>query len=180
MKNTEQGFHHFHPQTLWLVALVGMLNITSGAVFDAAEGFLRRYFALVDLYQEGLANRQVSDRPLHSGQVPDEQGAGLLVVSPTVTTPCQVRFTGPMGVNHSVAVIAESLLEAGILGVSLFRRDPWIDRMTMETQLQIEVLQTGVVHTVTLALLVRWVNSPVQSPLERVKKDRLRAMLIGP
>jgi hypothetical protein len=44
-------------------------------------------------------------------------------------------------------------------------------------RLEIEVREPAVKHTVTLAQLQRWTNGATRSPVEKIKRERLRELL---
>jgi hypothetical protein len=95
------------------------------------------------------------------------------------TKACLVSFTGPSGVRHTVEVSADSLYEAAILGLSLLRRDAWVDPIAPATQLEIEVKHPATIHAVSIIQLRRWVENVTPSPEETLKKRKLKAMLGG-
>jgi hypothetical protein len=90
---------------------------------------------------------------------------------------CTVSFTGPTGVRHSVEVSAESLFEAAILGLSVLKKDGWVDPIAPGTRLEIQVRQPATTHSVSLAQLRRWVESIAVSPDETLRKRRLKSLL---
>ncbi len=92
---------------------------------------------------------------------------------------CSVSFTGPSGVRHSVEVSAESLFEAAILGLSLLKKDGWVDPIAPGTRLEIQVRHPATTHSVSLAELRRWVEGIAVSPDETLKKRKLKALLAG-
>jgi hypothetical protein len=51
---------------------------------------------------------------------------------------CSVSFTDHRGVRHSVEVQAESLFEAAVLAIQIFRQDPWLERVGPATVLDVE------------------------------------------
>lgn len=90
---------------------------------------------------------------------------------------CTVSFVGPTGVRHSVEVMAESLYEAGILGVALLRQEGWAEQIAPGTQLEIQVRAPATTHNVTVAQLRRWCDGIAVSPDETLKKRKLGALL---
>ena len=92
---------------------------------------------------------------------------------------CAVTITDARGVRHTVDVVAESLLEAAVLGVQVLRRDGWIDGVVGgATKIDVEVRELVTRHTVTMQQIERWLTGATISPNERVKKDRVRALLV--
>ena len=90
---------------------------------------------------------------------------------------CLVSFTGPTGVHHSVEVTADSLYEAAALGLSLLRKAEWGDVIASGTQLEVQVREPAVTHTVSLAQLRRWCDGVAVSPDEILKKKKLKELL---
>jgi hypothetical protein len=90
---------------------------------------------------------------------------------------CAVSFVAPTGVRHSVDVQAESLYEAAILGVSLLRRDGWVEPIAPGTEVQIEVREPATTHRVTVAQLRRWCDGVAVSPDETLRKQRMKSLL---
>jgi hypothetical protein len=90
---------------------------------------------------------------------------------------CVVGFAGPTGIRHSVEVTAESLYEAAVLGLSAMRKHGWVDHIGAGTELQVQVKEPTVTHSVTVAQLRRWVDGIAASPDELLRKNRLKALL---
>jgi hypothetical protein len=91
---------------------------------------------------------------------------------------CLVTFTDSRGIRHSVEVTAESLFEAGALAVSALRQAGFVEDVPgPASSLEIEVREPAVKHIVTLAQLQRWANGATRSPVEKIKRDRLRELL---
>lgn len=90
---------------------------------------------------------------------------------------CTVSFTGPSGIRHSVDVLAESLFEAGALGVSAFRRSGWADVIAPGTELDIAVREPPVSHRITLQQIQRWCDGVAVNPDETLTKRRLKQLL---
>ena len=90
---------------------------------------------------------------------------------------CTVSFTGPSGVRHSVEVSAENLFEAAILGLSVLKKDGWVDPIAPGTRLEIQVRHPATTHSVSLAQLRRWVEGIAVSPDETLRKRRLKTLL---
>jgi hypothetical protein len=90
---------------------------------------------------------------------------------------CSVSFVAPTGVRHAVEVHAESLYEAAILGVSLLRRDGWVEPVAPGTAVEIEVREPVTTHRVTIAQLRRWCDGIAISPDETLRKQRMKALL---
>ena len=92
--------------------------------------------------------------------------------------PCLVTLTDSRGIRHSVEVTADSLFEAGVLAVSALRQAGFVENVPgPATRLDIEVREPVVRHTITLAQLQRWANGATTSPVEKIKRDRMRKLL---
>jgi hypothetical protein len=90
---------------------------------------------------------------------------------------CTISFTGPTGVVHTVEVMAESLYEAAVLGLSALRNDGWTEVVAPGAVLVVEVREPATRHTVSVAQLKRWCDGIAVSPDETLKKRRLKEML---
>src|SRR5258706_16266094 len=58
-----------------------------------------------------------------------EQKANLLYSLLVPARTCAVSFVDLRGIRHTAEVQADSLYEAVVLAVRVFRRDPWIERL---------------------------------------------------
>jgi hypothetical protein len=92
---------------------------------------------------------------------------------------CSVSFTDHRGVRHSVEVQAESLFEAAVLAIQIFRQDPWLERVGPGTVLDVEVRQPATRHAVTLQQVERWLAGATPNPTEASKKAKLKMILIA-
>jgi len=90
---------------------------------------------------------------------------------------CSVSFTGPSGVRHSVEVMAESLFEAAVLGLSALKNDGWVEVIAPGTTLVVEVREPATTHAVSVAQLKRWCDSIAVSPDESLKKRKMKELL---
>ena len=90
---------------------------------------------------------------------------------------CVVSFVDSEGVRHSVELQAESLYEAAVLGVKLFRQHKCPPAPLHELQVDVT---TAVRHTLTIRKLEAWLGSNCRSPKERDMKARLKALLLAP
>ena len=88
---------------------------------------------------------------------------------------CIVAFTDSERLRHSVEVTAESLYEAAVLAIRLFREhdcEPGI-----ASRLSVEVRTPSVTHVVTVQKVRDWVNGAAKSPKEKVVKESLKQVL---
>ena len=88
-----------------------------------------------------------------------------------------MTVTDSAGVHHTVEVVAESLYEAAATGLAALRNDGWTDPIGPAARLEVEVRETVVRHTLTVIQIERWLQGATASPNERVRRDRLRALL---
>ena len=89
-----------------------------------------------------------------------------------------VSFADVRGIRHSVDVEAESLYEAAILGVTRFRKDPWIERVGDATVIEVEVREPATKHALSLNQIERWLSGVTANPSEASKKAKLKMMLV--
>jgi hypothetical protein len=83
----------------------------------------------------------------------------------------------PTGVRHTVEVTAESLYEAAVLGLNVLKKHGWVDPIGPATELQVQVKEPPVTHSVSVSQLKRWVEGIAVSPDELLRKNRLKALL---
>jgi hypothetical protein len=63
------------------------------------------------------------------------------------------------------------------VAVCAFRKAGWVEEPpSVASRLEIEVREPAVKHTVTLGQLQRWVNGATTSPVERIRRERMRAL----
>jgi hypothetical protein len=89
---------------------------------------------------------------------------------------CNVSFVDLDGVRHSVQVEGDSLYEAAIKAIVIFRKcdcEPGV-----MSQLEVEV-RTSIVHTLTTKKVRDWLKEGAHTPKEAIAKERLRALLLG-
>jgi hypothetical protein len=90
---------------------------------------------------------------------------------------CSVTFTDHRGARHTVEVSAESLYEAAALGLRELQACEWVEAIGPSARLQVEVRQATSRHEITPAQIRRWCDSTAISPDERLRKDRVGALL---
>ena len=91
---------------------------------------------------------------------------------------CLVSFTDSDGIEHSVRVPDESLYEAAVEAMALFRRGLFEDvPLGPATRLTIRVRAPEEEHTVTVGKVLSWLDGGATSPSEKLKKTRLRERL---
>ena len=90
---------------------------------------------------------------------------------------CTVSFAGPTGIRHAVEVTADSLYEAAVLGLNVMKKHDWIDQIAPGTELQVQVKEPPVTHSVSVQQLKRWVDGIAASPDELLRKNKLKALL---
>jgi hypothetical protein len=90
---------------------------------------------------------------------------------------CRIHVTSLSGIQHSVDVTADSLYEAAALALKLLREDGWTEPIGPATRLEIQVTSPAVTHRVTIAQVHRWAEGTATTPAERLRKDRVLALL---
>jgi hypothetical protein len=93
------------------------------------------------------------------------------------TKACTVSFKGPSGVRHSVDLEAETVFEAAIRGVHLLKKDGWVDKLGPGTELEVLVREPPTRHAVTMAQLRKWCEAIAPSPVETIRKAKLKMLL---
>ena len=87
---------------------------------------------------------------------------------------CIVSYLDTSGIRHSVEVQAQSLYEAAVMAVKVFREHDC--EPGAMSKLEVEI-RTSVTHEVTYKKVKEWLDGGAKSPKERVEKERLKAML---
>lgn len=87
---------------------------------------------------------------------------------------CVVSYLDTSGIRHTVEVDAQSLYEAAVLAIRVFREHDCEPREA--NRLEIEV-RSSVVHTLTIRKIHDWLNGGAKTPKEAVTKQRLRGLL---
>jgi hypothetical protein len=71
----------------------------------------------------------------------------------------------------------ESLYEAVVLALQAFKASGFVEEVGPATRLEVEVRAATTRHVVTVGQVVRWTEGAAVSPAERLKRDRLKAIL---
>jgi hypothetical protein len=91
---------------------------------------------------------------------------------------CLVSFTDSEGIEHSVRVPAESLYEAAVEAMAVFRRSVLAEMpLGPSTLLTIRVKAPEEEHTITIGKVLSWLDGGATSPSEKLKKNRLKERL---
>jgi hypothetical protein len=90
---------------------------------------------------------------------------------------CTVSFRGVSGIRHSVDLDAESVYDAAIRGLTLLRRDGWVDSVSSATALEVQVREPATRHSVSVQQLRRWCDAIAASPAETIRKAKLKQLL---
>jgi hypothetical protein len=88
---------------------------------------------------------------------------------------CTVSFTGHDGIRHSVNVQAETLYEAVVLAIRVFREHECAPGAA--SQLKVEARSPSVIHTVSMAKVQDRLRSPAKRPSDKIMKERLKGIL---
>ena len=89
-----------------------------------------------------------------------------------------MSFVDLRGIRHTADVQAESLYEAAVLAIKVFRSDPWMERVGPATVLEIDVREPSTRHSLSLQQIERWLDGTTSSPLEASKKAKLKMLMI--
>lgn len=93
------------------------------------------------------------------------------------TRSCIVSFKAPSGIVHSVEVQAETLYEAGALGLSLLRKEEWAEVIGPGTELKVTVREPSTSHRLTVSQIKRWCDGVAVSPDEVLRRKRVKQLL---
>ena len=91
---------------------------------------------------------------------------------------CEVSFKDHRGVRHSAEVQAESLYEAAVTAITVFNRDPWLEKIGPATVLDIEIREPATRHAISLQQVNRWLDGATPNPNEASRKAKLKTMLV--
>lgn len=87
---------------------------------------------------------------------------------------CIVSYVDTEGLRHAVEVDGESLYEAAVIALKLFKQHD-CEPGALST-LEVEI-QTSIKHTVTPKKIHSWLNGGARTPKEAANKKRLRELL---
>jgi hypothetical protein len=90
-----------------------------------------------------------------------------------------VSLRGVSGIRHSVDLEAETVYEAAIRGIALFKEDGWVGNLKPGTEVEVQVKEPATTHRVTVAQLHRWCDGIAASPAETIRKTKLKLLLAG-
>jgi hypothetical protein len=90
---------------------------------------------------------------------------------------CTVSFKSATGISHSVDVEAATVYEAAGLGFARLQSDGWVEGLGPGTRLEIQVREPGTHHVVTVQQLQRWINAATPSPLDVLRKAKIKQLL---
>lgn len=90
---------------------------------------------------------------------------------------CRVSFIDLRGSKHTVTVPAESLYEAAAAALVEFRKSTWLETQP-GPMTQVEVAEPTTRHSVTAQQVQRWAQSTAVTPADRLKRERVRALLL--
>jgi len=88
-----------------------------------------------------------------------------------------VTVTDVRGVRHAVEVSGDSVFDAAARALAALAAHEWTDGIGPGTRVDVQVLEPVLTHTVTVQQLARWAQSSAASPEERLRKDRVSALL---
>src|SRR5215813_1619350 len=87
---------------------------------------------------------------------------------------CLVSYLDTEGLRHTVELEAESLYEAAVLAIRIFRQHNCEPGQV--STLEVEV-RSSVIHTITPKRIFEWLSGGAKTPKEAVIKERLRTLL---
>jgi hypothetical protein len=91
---------------------------------------------------------------------------------------CFVSYVDHRQIRHGAEVQAESLYEAAVLAIKLFREDPWLEKIGPATVLDVEVREPATKHAISLQQVERWLAGATTNPNEASKKAKLKMRLM--
>jgi hypothetical protein len=106
-----------------------------------------------------------------------EAKANLIRSPPVAERSCKVSVRDGDQLVHHVEVTADSMYEAAALALKALREAPWVGAIGPGTRLEVEVVPVPVRHEVSVQQLRRWAESTAATPAERLRKDRVKALL---
>jgi hypothetical protein len=93
---------------------------------------------------------------------------------------CTVSCVDLRGSEHAVEVTADSLYEAVVQGLRVFRQNDWVDDIGRgQTTVSVVVRHPVVEHKVRVQDFERWLESQGRTPAEVSLKGRLRNLLLS-
>jgi hypothetical protein len=91
---------------------------------------------------------------------------------------CRVTIHDMEGVEHTVEVTASTLYEAVALGLRQIRGSEWVDGIAAGLNtVKVCVKNVQVEHTVKLDEFTKWVERNGRSPVEVIRKGKIREIL---
>jgi len=94
---------------------------------------------------------------------------------------CVVTFRDAEGVEHAVAVTAESLYEAAALALQQFRRSEWSREASLDTgTFKVEVCEPSTFYRVKVAELEQWLTRSGGKPRDVALRQKVRSRLGSP
>ena len=91
---------------------------------------------------------------------------------------CAVSYVDHRQIRHATEVEAETLYEAAVMAVKVFRQDPWLEKIGPATVLEIEIREPSTRHAISLQQVERWLAGATANPSEASRKAKLKMMLV--
>jgi hypothetical protein len=107
------------------------------------------------------------------------KGESCVILFAVPLRACVVSFTGASGTRYSIEVTAVTLYEAAALGLSQLRKAEWGEVIAPGTKLHVQVKAPAVAHELTVLQVQNWIDATAVTPEDRVRKNRLKALLAG-
>ncbi len=89
-----------------------------------------------------------------------------------------VSFKDIRDIRHSVEVQAETLFEAAVMAMTMFAKDPWLEKIGPATVLDVEIREPSTSHSLSLQQVNRWLDGATTNPSEATRKARLKMMML--
>jgi hypothetical protein len=91
---------------------------------------------------------------------------------------CAVSYVDGRGIRHSTDVDAETLYEAVVHAIRVFRKDPWLEPIGPATVLDVQIREPATTHAVSLQQVERWLAGATANPSEASRKAKLKMILV--
>jgi hypothetical protein len=94
---------------------------------------------------------------------------------------CKVTCRNPQGIEHAVAVSAQSLYEAVARALQVFRDHEWREDLSGSTaSVVVTIRHPEVAHRMRIRDFYNWLEAAGRSPAEMALMTRLRSLLSPP
>jgi len=91
---------------------------------------------------------------------------------------CTDSYVDHRQIRHATEVQAETLYEAAVMAVKVFRQDPWLEKIGPGTVLEVDIREPSTKHSISLQQVERWLAGATTNPNEASRKAKLKMMLV--